>query len=514
MPDENGEQLAATFEELLRPVDHGQTSTTKYRRFEIFLGRLSGFPPDLIYTSYIARPSNFDVRMTQSRRAREALLRVALVPNDQDVQPNLAQAMRLAEERNPGSSVLLVLDADQGETHAAWRPVWGVSPDLGTPTPGGARGDLAPLERVIGFQLHRYPYRIDGPTKDITQAAVSGARVPPNPSPIAIVPPIVDTRIQRMLQNAVASSKAIMLVGPPGTGKSTLVEALARDSAANPAAYGLTHGHDLSVVTPDESWTTRDLVGGLSVTQEGLLQFAPGHVLQAIAANKWLLLDEANRADLDKIFGGLLTWLAGQEVTVGRVSPGSPEEVILSWSTGLQSGVESQSDAEGQPIAKVYRAGRDWRLLGTYNSLDAHRVFRLGLALGRRFAQVPVPPPPPDLFREIVQQRAEGDLDAEAGQRLADVVARIYEIHNASKAAALGPALFLGISRYVSTGLKLDGPGPSMGELLAEAYLSGFGTWLARLDDDVLDALGSYLEREDALGSQWEWVRGQLPNLA
>jgi hypothetical protein len=316
-----------------------------------------------------------------------------------------------------------------------------------------------------------------------------------------------------MLRSAVASSKAIMLVGPPGTGKSTLIEEMVAEATADPAAYGLSYGHDLSVVTPDESWTARELLGGVSVGHSGELEFAPGHVLQAIAADRWLLLDEANRADLDRIFGGMLTWLGGQEVTIGRESPGSPSEVILTWSDRPESSVEKVAAAGDRPGATVYRAGQEWRLLGTYNSLDAHRVFRLGLALGRRFAQIPVPPPPADLFREIVQERLVGEMPGAVGERVAVVLARIYEIHASSGAVALGPALFLAIPGYVEASLRADDTG-AVDELIAEGYLSAFGTWLVRLEDETLDELGQHMSQSDALGQEWDWVREQLRHLA
>lgn len=510
MPDDdNGEQLAARFEELLRGVDHAQTSTTKYRQFEEFLAKATDNPPGAIYTTYVAKAGNFDVRMTQSVRARNASFRVALVPNELDLAPVAEQATRLAAERNLGISVLVVFDSPTG-----WRPRWGVEPfPRNAGLAGGPAGSMSPLEQVLGFKLQRYHYQPAEPPGPADPQTGGAVRAPRNP--IAAIPPIVDPRIRRMLRNAVASSNAIMLVGPPGTGKSTLVEEIVRESAADPAAYGLSYGHNLSVVTPDESWTTRDLVGGISIEADGQLKFAPGHVLRAVAADNWLLLDEANRADLDKIFGGLLTWLAGQQVTVGRATPGSPAEIILSWFSDAKSIVEEIPAANGQPAATVYRAGRDWRLLGTYNSLDAHRVFRLGLALGRRFAQIPVPPPTPELFREIIQQRLEGVLNGETGERVADTVARIYEIHDASRAVALGPALFLSIPHYVRAGIKPHSDEPDRPEeLIAKAYLSSFGTWLARLDDSVLDALGAGMSQNDALGSQWEWVREQLPNLA
>lgn len=269
MPDhDNGEQLAARFEDLLRGVDHAQTSTTKYRQFEEFLGPTLDILPGAIYTSHIAKAGNFDVRMTQSDRARNASFRVALVPNELDLSPVAEQAARLAAERNPGTSVLVVFDSPTG-----WRPWWGIeaSPE-NAGAAGRPAGDMNPLERVLGFRLQRYPYQpVEAPVPR-DQETGSAIRAPRNP--IAAIPPIVDPRIRRMLRNAVASSNAIMLIGPPGTGKSTLVEEIVRESAADPVAYGLSCRHDLSVVTPDESWTARDLVGGISVEADGQLKFA------------------------------------------------------------------------------------------------------------------------------------------------------------------------------------------------------------------------------------------------
>ena len=415
-------------------------------------------------------------------------------------------------ERSPGTSVLLTCDGPSG-----WRPLWGVDPAVNRGS-NGLPGSMRRLEAVPGFDVETYPFSpedagLTAPEYQpvLTRPTEATPHLPR--SPIAAVPLILDPRIWRMLRNAVASSKAIMLVGPPGTGKSTLVEQMVAESAEQPDAYGLTYGHDFSIVTPDESWTARDLVGGVTVGPEGELEFAPGHVLQAIAADKWLLLDEANRADLDRIFGAMLTWLGGQQVSVGRDTPGSSAEIILTWSDHAESDVQDFKPSDGHAASTVYRAGQEWRLLGTYNSLDAHRVFRLGLALGRRFAQIPVPPPSAELFRQIAQQRLEGVLDGQTGQHIADVVARIYAIHAASRAVALGPALFLSIPGYVKAGLSGEQPGSSE-ELIAEAYLSAFGTWLVRLEEDVLEALGTQLSQDDALGGQWLWVVEQLRNLA
>jgi MoxR-like ATPase len=502
----NGSEISDRFNELLRPVDHAATSTTKYRNFERFLADCIEFPADEIYTTHVAKPGNFDVRMTQSSRARGAKLRVALLPNEDDLPFVEGIAARIARDRSPGTAILLVCDTPQ----SGWRPRWGMEAAEGS-APAVRSGHLARLISWFpDFELRTYQVE-EPPVAEIARQTQRRRRRAP--SPIAAIPLILDDRIRRMLRSAVASSKAVMLVGPPGTGKSTLIEEMVRDATADPAAFGLSYGHDMSVITPDESWTSRELLGGVSVDPSGNLKFTPGHVLQAIAADQWLLLDEANRADLDKIFGGMLTWLAGQEVTVGRESPGSPSEIILTWAEGPESSVEQRSPADDSPGATIYRAGQEWRLLGTYNSLDAHRVFRLGLALGRRFAQVPVPPPTADLFGDILRERLVGELPQPVTDKVAAVLARVYEIHASSRAVALGPALFLSIPGYVEASMRAAETDP-LDELIAEGYLSAFGTWLVRLEDETLDEIGQHLSQSDALGSQWDWVREQLRHLA
>lgn len=93
------------------------------------------------------------------------------------------------------------------------------------------------------------------------------------------------------------------------------------------------------------------------------------------------------------------------------------------------------------------------------------------------------------------------------------MLARIYEIHASSGAVALGPALFLTIPGYVEASVTAEGS-DALGELIAEGYLSAFGTWLVRLEDEMLDELGQHMSQSDALGSEWGWVREQLRHLA
>ncbi|SFG69296.1 AAA domain (dynein-related subfamily) [Amycolatopsis regifaucium] len=332
-------------------------------------------------------------------------------------------------------------------------------------------------------------------------------------------PLVVDTRVSRMLRLSVKSRQAVMLVGPPGTGKTQMVAEITEEIARDPRSYGMTTVHDPLFVTPDESWTTRELVGGDTVDDKGKICFSPGHVLEAIAQDRWLVLDEANRADLDRIFGGLLTWLSGQAVIVGRVSAdprSSP--IVLDWNEKPYSEVVGRDRLRGKYVSPepiIYKAGTDWRILGTYNAVDAQRVFRFGEALGRRFGHVPVGAPDDISFSVALRSRiakTKWALSKKDADRIHEILGVIYSAHF-NYLDPMGPAALLSIPDYVSAGLQ-ETSDSEIPRLIAEAYLAGMGSWLALYDrdermEDVAEVVGS----DDVLGGEWEWLRGQLKTL-
>lgn len=356
------------------------------------------------------------------------------------------------------------------------------------------------------------------PQPAATVVSVAAVPVPEPPEP----PVRVDDRIRRMVRTAIRSAPAVILVGPPGTGKTTLLREVFDEIERNPAAYGLPAFVDPLWATPDESWTVRELVGGDTIVG-GAIQFRPGWVLRAIAGNTWLVLDEVNRADMDRIFGGLLTWLSGGSVTLGTASTdlGAPH-VELGWSENVASQVEGidEKGAFAGVGGKVrYSAGKGWRLLGTYNALDAQRVFRFGAALGRRFVRVPIPAPSPTLFAEVLAERAEG---IPAGVRAG--VEGLYNAHYVKEETQLGPAVFLAMCSYLRASLPSlgasDGGGTVTttatddGKALAEAYVVHAGTWLAHLDRRDLDALGERVRSGVMSPEEWSWVTQMIRSLA
>lgn len=302
---------------------------------------------------------------------------------------------------------------------------------------------------------------------------------------------VIETRTERMLRRAVARFPFILLVGPPGTGKGTLVSWITEQVRLNPESFGFPAGFDPDPIwrTPDESWSSFDLIGGLAPDAQGVLQWSPGTLPNSVAENRWLVLDETNRADMDKIMGPLLTWLSLQSVEIGRSSAHSGAPVTLDWTD------EPMSSFAGG----TYSAGSSWRLFGTYNPADAQRVFRMGLALSRRFVVIPVPALDPASFDTLMSKKFP-DLD----QDLSDAVSALYTAHYADPHTQLGPAIFLRIAEYIVD----DDPATNDSEeLIAEAYVMNLGKYVAAYDDAVLESLGARLMADGAVSEDgWAWI--------
>jgi MoxR-like ATPase len=230
---------------------------------------------------------------------------------------------------------------------------------------------------------------------------------------------------------ALRSGKHLLLGGPPGTGKSTLAEALCR------AVVGLQY----DVVTATADWTTFDTIGGYMPTAEGALRFEPGVVLRCLQRGRWLTIDELNRADIDKAFGPLFTLLAG----AGGEQPN--RRVVLPFQTPDSKNVEVRWAETRSRSSAEFVLTPGWRLIGTLNLSDKATLFQLSFAFLRRFAVLDVPLPPFEDYRTFFTGLcAEVDEDERT-----DIVEAAMAL--AFGPRHLGPAILQDVANFMVKGL-------------------------------------------------------------
>ena len=169
---------------------------------------------------------------------------------------------------------------------------------------------------------------------------------------------------------ALATGKHVVLAGPAGSGKTSLALAVAK------AAVQAGRSEGAAIATASPKWTAHDTVGRV-----GEAGFTQGHVLAAAGKKKWLVIDEIDRAKLDKAFGDLSSFLGGLPLSL----PDGSREVA---------------------------APKDWRIVATRDSSGG--AAGASSALLRRFAEVRLPRPDAADLDAAIDAATEGDPTAAA----------------------------------------------------------------------------------------------------
>ena len=175
---------------------------------------------------------------------------------------------------------------------------------------------------------------------------------------------------------ALLSGRHILLAGPIGTGKTELARLIPK------IFWKRWGGYDSEVVTANSEWSTLDVLAGiLPKMEDGEPKYViePGCVVDTVRKNSkthtthskysstpymgtWLVIDEFNRANIDKAFGQLFTALRTHELKI----PTDKVNVKYDY-LSIQ---------------------KDYRIIGTLNTADKHHLFNLSDALKSRFAYI------------------------------------------------------------------------------------------------------------------------------
>jgi MoxR-like ATPase len=153
------------------------------------------------------------------------------------------------------------------------------------------------------------------------------------------------------------------------------------------------------------------------------------------------VIDELNRADIDKAFGPLFTLLASS-----GEADGAGESVVLPFKKDDRNirivWAETREDAQSP-----YALTPVWRLIGTLNVRDKATLFQLSFAFLRRFAVVEVPLPELEAYRALYSNWSS-KLEGEVREQTVEAAMQL-----AFGRVELGPAILKDIANFTSMGL-------------------------------------------------------------
>lgn len=195
--------------------------------------------------------------------------------------------------------------------------------------------------------------------------------------------------IKRRVNKALKSGKNIILAGVPGSGKSKLAKDICESFEV-----------EYKMTTAISDWTTYETMGSYKVDSKSNLYFDEGIFLSCFkderneVKNEWLIVDEMNRADIDKAFGVFFSVLSGDDIDLSFKNEYRENIEIIS-----EENITDPRDIK----SNQYLIPKDWRMIGTINTLDKNTLYEMSYAFMRRFAIIPIEVPS-NITKELIRE--------------------------------------------------------------------------------------------------------------